>query len=40
LYGFHLGISQTTNYEAIAGIAIYPYWEMSDEEWSSLDKAF
>ena len=37
LYGVRLGLTQTADYEAIAGIAIYPYWEISDDEWILLD---
>ncbi|MEO8611505.1 MAG: hypothetical protein ABI690_26640 [Chloroflexota bacterium] len=37
LYGVRLGISQSQDYEAITGIAVYPYWEISDGEWALLD---
>jgi len=40
LYGVRLGISQTQAYSTITGVAIYPHWEISSNEWSSLDKAF
>jgi hypothetical protein len=37
LYGVRLGISQSKNFEAVTGIAVYPYWEISEAEWSLLD---
>lgn len=37
LYGVRLGISQSQDFEAVTGIAIYPYWEISEGEWSLLD---
>jgi hypothetical protein len=38
LYGVRLGISQSQDYEAVTGIAVYPYWEISEDEWSLLDE--
>jgi hypothetical protein len=37
LYGVRLGISQSQDFETVTGIAVYPYWEISESEWALLD---
>jgi hypothetical protein len=37
LQGYHLGASNVlTRKNRLAGIALYPYWEMQEDEWAHL----
>jgi hypothetical protein len=38
LYGLSVGLNQTDYPHIIDGIAIYPHWEISDDEWALLDE--
>ncbi len=37
LHGLAVGLSQSASPQTITGIALYPYWEMSADEWQQLD---
>jgi hypothetical protein len=37
LYGVSSGISQTADYASVTGIAIYPYWETTNDQWAVID---
>ena len=37
LLGLRIGLSEATTQETLDGIALYPYWEASSEEWQLLD---
>jgi hypothetical protein len=37
LHGLSAGLNQTNHPHAIDGLAIYPHWEISDNEWTLLD---
>lgn len=37
LHALAVGLSEAASPQTITGIALYPYWEISDEEWQQLD---
>jgi hypothetical protein len=38
LYGIRAGLSGSAHPQVVDGVAIYPYWEVSADEWVALDE--